>query len=70
MDQQKDNFKKDKPVETGHALSQSKTKKNANNIDNSGENPGNNRFQNIGKNTVSSILGSYKKPAFYNAICT
>lgn len=60
MGQAKDNLKKDNTVETGHALSQSKTKKTPNNIDNSGKNPGNNRFQNIGKNTVSSIVGSYK----------
>lgn len=34
-------------VETGHALSLS-------------EKPGSQRFQNIGKNTISSIVGSYK----------
>lgn len=38
-------------VETGHALSQHTL---------SVEKPGSQRFQNIGKNTISSIVGSYK----------
>ncbi|MRX69730.1 REP element-mobilizing transposase RayT [Flavobacterium resistens] len=38
-------------VQTGHALSQHAL---------SVQNPGSQRFQNIGKNTISSIVGSYK----------
>ncbi|RED24931.1 REP element-mobilizing transposase RayT [Flavobacterium cutihirudinis] len=38
-------------VQTGHALSQHAL---------SLQNPGSQRFQNIGKNTISSIVGSYK----------
>ena len=37
-------------VQTGHALSQQSSESN----------PGSQRFQNIGKNTISSIVGSYK----------
>ncbi|SFC55781.1 transposase [Flavobacterium phragmitis] len=37
-------------VQTGDALSQQSSKSN----------PGSQRFQNIGKNTISSIIGSYK----------
>ncbi|MCF8295463.1 MAG: hypothetical protein K9I34_05290 [Bacteroidales bacterium] len=48
----------DKNVETGHALSlqsqqQTQSTKQLNSI-------GQQRFQNIGKNSVSSIIGSYK----------
>ncbi|KAF2511340.1 transposase [Flavobacterium foetidum] len=41
-------------VQTGHALSQQSTEIS------SESNPGSQRFQNIGKNTISSIVGSYK----------
>lgn len=43
-------------VQAGHALSQqSQQPKELSN-----QNPGSQRFQNIGKNTISSIVGSYK----------
>ncbi len=49
-----DNTVMDNIVETGHALSLSPI-------------PGSQRFQNIGKNTISSIVGSYKSAVTKNA---
>jgi REP element-mobilizing transposase RayT len=47
----------DHKVETGRALSLSKT---SNDDTDSDETPGQGRFQDIGKNTLSSIVGAYK----------
>jgi len=50
-------------VETGHALSLPKPDRSIPNIEPNPINhksPGQSRFQNIGKNTVSSIIGGYK----------
>ncbi|MBB4800842.1 REP element-mobilizing transposase RayT [Flavobacterium nitrogenifigens] len=46
-------------VQTGHALSQHVLSQQSSEIS-SESNPGSQRFQNIGKNTISSIVGSYK----------
>lgn len=52
-------------VETGHALSlQATTSSQHNQLNNS---IGKNRFQNIGKNSLSSIIGSYKSAVTKNA---
>jgi REP element-mobilizing transposase RayT len=52
-------------VETGHALSlQTTTSSQHNQLNNS---IGKNRFQNIGKNSLSSIIGSYKSAVAKNA---
>ena len=50
IDKQSINIDNINIVETGHALSPLSQ----------GQNPGSHRFQNIGKNTISSIVGSYK----------
>lgn len=50
IDKQSINIDNINIVETGHALSPMPQ----------GQNPGSHRFQNIGKNTISSIVGSYK----------
>lgn len=51
--------KPDIPVETGHALSDIE-KGHDLSLPDSKKQPGETRFQNIGSNTISSIMGSYK----------
>lgn len=55
IEKQLDNTNNVNIVETGHALSLSSESES-----NPGSQLGSQRFQNIGKNTISSIVGSYK----------